>query len=314
MRKSIWLVATAAAATITFAGWAQKSGAPIVVPGSKYGALAVDRAKGFIFGFAYDQDTRADAVARALAECKERGGNCSTVVEYAGPGCAAYRTTSAEDGTAYGWGVNSSRDAAESRATEECTNFSGGKVCSNHVWSCNTGEGKFVQLKSEPVRPVAAKTDCLVQYELQIYRGKDWASRFYGPVYRLTAKDCPLSGKSEYHGFGHAEHPGEKPTTWEVNEDRKNPAKQKRGFEWAQAFFNWSSTRPSLVPGHRIDPRATFTVADVTPDNLKSLTENVGRQDAGDPRGLAVGHCISYTPPGVAPVEVIGADKCQRWF
>ena len=258
MRTSIWLAATVATASIAIAGWAQKGAIPTVSAGSKFGALAVDRAKGFIFGFGYDQDTRAEAVARAMKECTERGGDCATVVEFAGPGCAAYRTTSAKDGSAYGWGVNSTREAAENRASEECTNFSGGKVCSNHVWSCNSGEGKFVQLKSVPVRPLATKTDCLVQYELDVYSGKDWASRFYSPLYRIAAKDCPLSGKSEYHGFGHAEHPGEKPRTWEVNEDRKNPAKQKVGFEWARAFFKWTAARASPFPGHRIHSAASF--------------------------------------------------------
>lgn len=286
-----------------------------VDPGSQYGALAVDRSKGFIYGFSNDQVSRSVAVSRALEECTKRGGNCSTVVEFAGRACAAYRTLSEKDGSAYGWGVNSTREAADSRASQECSDYAGGaKVCSNHVWSCNSGEGKFVQLKLEAVRPVAAKTDCLVQYNLDVYKDKDWASRFFSPVYRLAAKDCPVSGKSMYHSFGHSEHPGQKPETSEFNPERKDALRQKKGLKSAQDFYAWMKARPSPFSGYRIHTYATVYVTDVTPENLKFAVENVAKHDAGDSRGLTAQYCIDYAPPGATPVAILGAEKCRKWY
>jgi len=286
---------------------------PAVAAGSKYAALAVDRAQGFIYGWSYDQPSRDEATSRSLEECSKRGGSCSTVLEFAGPGCGAYQTISAEDGSAYGWGLAATKEDAQSRALAECSKYSGAKSCSNFVWSCNSGDGKLVTLKNEPVRRPKAPGDCLVQYELQVYSGDDWKSRFYSPVYRLSANDCPLQGKSEYHSFGHKEWPGSKPETWEVNEDRKNAAKKARGFAWAESFFSWSRKFSSPFGGYSIAPTADLSVSDVTPGNIQSLTENVAKQDAGDKAGITVGWCIRMAPPA-APVEVLGAEKCQNWY
>jgi hypothetical protein len=307
------LCGIAAVAGVAAVAPGKKASAPAVDPGSKYGALAVDRAKGFIYGWSYDQPNLAEAVTRSLQECKDRGGNCSTVLEFAGPGCGAYQTISAEDGSAYGWGTATTKEDAQNRALAECNKYAGAKSCSNFVWSCNSGEGKFVELKNEPARLPPAKTDCLVQYELQVYRDKDWKSRFYSPVYRLAAKDCPLPGKSQYHSFGHKEWPGDKPETWEVNEDRKNPAKKARGFEWAESFFSWAQQQRSPFGGYNIPPTVDMHVTDATPDNIKSMTEDVAKQDAGDSAGITVGWCIAHTPPAAA-VEILGAEKCRRWF
>lgn len=301
-------------------GWAQNRGSvkptvPEVAPGSQYGALAVDRSKGFIYGFSNDQVSRSVAVSRAIAECTARGGNCATVVEFAGRACAAYRTLSEKDGSAYGWGVNSTREAADTRASQECADYAGaGKVCSNNVWSCNSGEGKFVQLKLEPVRRATAKTDCLVQHNLDVYNGTSWASRFFSPVYRLAAKDCPVAGKSMYHNFGHSEHPGQKPETSEFKPERKDAVKQRRGLNWAQEFYAWMKARPSPFPGFHIHTYATVYVTDATADNIKFAAENVANHDPGDKSGLTAGYCIDYAPPGVTPVEILGTEKCRKWY
>lgn len=321
MRKLLYRVAAGSmlAAGLVVAVSAQKAtigkpGSASVPPGSQYAALAVDRSKGFIYGFAFDQASRTAATSRAIAECSERGGNCVAVVEFAGRACAAYRTLSAKDGSAYGWGVSSTREAADVRASKECSDFAGGKVCSNHVWSCNSGDGKYVQLKLESVRPAASNTDCLVQYNLDVYKGKDWASRFYSPVYRLASKDCPASGQSMYHSFGHSEHPGQKPETSEFKPERKDVIRQKKGLSSAQDFYAWMKARPSPFPGFHIHTYATVYVTDVTTENLKFAVENVAKHDAGDSRGLTAGYCIDYAPPGATPVATLGIEKCRKWY
>lgn len=104
----------------------------------KFGALAVDRANGFIYGWSFDQDYQNEAEKRALEECKKRGGNCSIVLTYSGEGCAAYRTLKTTEGTAYGWGVAKTKQEADAIAVAECKKRSKGKMPTNFVWSCNS--------------------------------------------------------------------------------------------------------------------------------------------------------------------------------
>ena len=103
---------------------------------AKHGALAVDRSNGFFYGFAYDQLSRAAAEERALAEARERGGDPSIVLSWAGSGCGAYRTIPADSGTAYGWGLASTRAEADAIANSELNLRSGGTPGGNHVWGC----------------------------------------------------------------------------------------------------------------------------------------------------------------------------------
>jgi hypothetical protein len=281
---------------------------------TRYGALAVDRSQGYVYAWAYDQPSRAAATAYAQEECRKRNGNCKVVIEFSGPGCAAYQTVGQKDGSAYGWGTAPAQGDAQSRALGECTKFANGKaVCSNSVWACNSGPGLYKALYVEPVMRAPAATDCLVQYEAQVYYGSNWASRFYSPLYRLAAADCPLSGKSMYHGFGYNEHPGEAPRAYEVNEDRKGPAKQQLGYNWAKTFYQWTR-RGSPFSGMRIYTNASFTVADATPENVTKLTEQTAKRDAGDQAGITEGWCIDYRPQGVTPVATLGADRCKRWW
>jgi len=111
----------------------------------KYGALAVDRDNGFYYGFSYDQETRAAAESRALAECRKRGGEGSVVLVWQGSGCGAYRTINGTVGTAYGWGVAATQAEADVIATRECLKRSNGKPASNYVWACNSS-GSFKEL------------------------------------------------------------------------------------------------------------------------------------------------------------------------
>lgn len=104
----------------------------------KYGALAIDRSNGFYYGFAHDYSTREEAEDRAVRECEKKGGNCSVVLVYSGEACASYRTVQSNQGTAYGWGVASTREEADNIATRECLRRSGGIAPTNYVWSCNS--------------------------------------------------------------------------------------------------------------------------------------------------------------------------------
>lgn len=119
---------------------------------AKFGALAVDRAKGFIYGFAYDQPSRAEAEKRALDEARERGGKPAIVLSWSGPGCGAYRTVDQKDGNAYGWGLADTREMADAIARTEAAKRSGGAPVSKHVWGCNArSDAKQTVFKNEPV-------------------------------------------------------------------------------------------------------------------------------------------------------------------
>jgi hypothetical protein len=108
-------------------------------PAVLYGALAVDRSGDFTWGYAADAPSPAKARAIALNECLKKGGNCTVVVEFTGPMCAAYRTIDSEDGDAYGWGRSRSKSEANSLAVSNCQAHSDGLACNNKVWACNSG-------------------------------------------------------------------------------------------------------------------------------------------------------------------------------
>ncbi len=107
---------------------------------SKFGSLAIDRNNGFYYGFAYDHATQAEADARALQECRSRGGQCAVVVWWSGAGCAAYRTVEGNVGTAYGWGIAVTKEQADAIATRECRQRSNGRSATNFAWACNSGD------------------------------------------------------------------------------------------------------------------------------------------------------------------------------
>ena len=105
---------------------------------SKFGALAIDRSNGFYYGWSFDYATLAEAEQKAIEECNAKGGNCTTVLSYSGSGCAAYRTIADNTGTAFGWGLAKTKEAADVIATAECLKRSNGTTSTNFVWSCNS--------------------------------------------------------------------------------------------------------------------------------------------------------------------------------
>jgi hypothetical protein len=105
----------------------------------KFGALAIDKSNGWYYGWAYDHNTQSEADARALKECKDRGGNCHIVKRFGAGWCAVYRTIDGNNvGDAYGWGVARTKTEAEIIANNECLKRSHGVPCNNHVWACNS--------------------------------------------------------------------------------------------------------------------------------------------------------------------------------
>lgn len=106
--------------------------------GDKVGALAIDRNNGYYYGWSFDMLSLADAENRALAECKNKGGNCSVVLTWSGNGCGAYRTVTGNVGTAYGWGVAQTKTEADSIASEEALKRSNGNPVPNFVYACNS--------------------------------------------------------------------------------------------------------------------------------------------------------------------------------
>ncbi|MGL2963434.1 DUF4189 domain-containing protein [Flavobacterium sp. RSB2_4_14] len=152
----------------------------------KYGALAIDRSNGFYYGWAYDQGSLAAAEQRALQECQQRGGDCSVVLAWSGSGCGAYRTIDGNVGTAYGWGLASTKEAADAIATRECLQRSNGKPAVNYVWSCNSATSaplkELINDKQAPPAPSPVSAPAIDEY-----------INFKGS--KLTASgDCPGEG------------------------------------------------------------------------------------------------------------------------
>lgn len=108
----------------------------------RYGALAIDKSNGSYYGWAVDYETQSEADKRALKECADRGGNCSIVLRFGDGLCAEYRTTVSDAGTAYGWGVATTRDEASRIAVSEFLKRSNGKPCSVFVYGCNSKQVK----------------------------------------------------------------------------------------------------------------------------------------------------------------------------
>ena len=143
----------------------------------------------------------------------------------------------------------------------------------------------------------------------------NWKTRIYSPVYRLAAADCPLAGSSPYHGFYHSVWK-EGASSGQVNEARapKNPALRERGIAMAKDFCDWFSVRRSPINGLKMRPSASITSAMPTDQIQIDMIDETGGHDAGDSAGLGDGLCIGFAPKGVAPLEVLGAEKCRRWL
>jgi hypothetical protein len=121
-----------------------------------HGALAVDEAQGYHFGFAHDHADRVAAERRALDECAAHGGQaCRVVLSWAGTGCGAYRSVTRE-GFAYGWGIAGTRGEAEAIADRELAERSNGRLADNRAWACNAGTAPLAILAQEA--PPAAAT------------------------------------------------------------------------------------------------------------------------------------------------------------
>ena len=134
---TILLAATAAICFGQTKGQVRKPTAPKVTA-SKFGALAIDRSNGFYYGWSSNYASLAEAEQKAIEECKKKGGNCTVVLSYSGTGCAAYRTIDGNVGTAFGWGLAKTKEAADAIATKECLQRSNGVSPTNFVWSCNS--------------------------------------------------------------------------------------------------------------------------------------------------------------------------------
>lgn len=311
-------IAAALAAAVSLAAlpaWSQKAkpaAKPAAPKAGKYGALAVDRSQGFVFGWAYDHPSRQAANDFAMEECRKREGECNVVVEFAGEGCASYHTLAERDGTAYGWGTGATRALAESKSLQACNAFADGKaVCGNHVWACNSADvAPFKVLREDAVKPRPAKTDCLVQFDIdeEANGSDDWVNRYRSPVYRLTANDCPSAPANRYHSYSwDAREPGGKASEYQpVN---KNPKHYERGAKMVQDFYQWLSTRPTPGGDTHYRPYADVYVTAVTDEILADLVGGVAQSDSERQHGV----CLAYLPPGIVPVDTLGEERCRSW-
>ena len=122
---------------------------------SPHGALAVDEAQGYSFGFAHDHPNQVVAEKRAMDECATHGGKgCRVVLSWSGSGCGAYRSVTT-DGFAYGWGVDATRPAAEATADRELAERSNGRLAENRAWACNAGTDALAVLVQEKPKATA---------------------------------------------------------------------------------------------------------------------------------------------------------------
>lgn len=105
-----------------------------------FASLAIDKKDGSAYGWSHDQKSLTAAEQRALQECNKRSSNnqCSVVLAWSGEGCGAYRTVEGRVGTAYGWGVASTKNTANEIANREALKRSNGVIAPNYVWACNT--------------------------------------------------------------------------------------------------------------------------------------------------------------------------------
>jgi hypothetical protein len=121
---------------------------PLLAAGDSHGALAVDRAEQFHYGFSYDHASGPAASERALQECAKNSPNCAIVMRFSGKGCVAYATVPADKGDAAGWGSGKTKALARQQARAACEKDSAGQACSHNVWACN-GSGSS-KLRVEP--------------------------------------------------------------------------------------------------------------------------------------------------------------------
>ena len=122
---------------------------------SPHGALAVDEAQGYSFGFAHDHPNQVVAEKRAMDECASHGGQgCRVVLSWAGSGCGAYRSVT-RDGFVYGWGVSGTRADAEAIADRELSERSNGRLADNRAWACNAGTDAMAILVQEKPKATA---------------------------------------------------------------------------------------------------------------------------------------------------------------
>lgn len=129
---------------------------PVTAQEAPHGALAVDEAEGYHFGFAHDHPDQAAAEQRAREECTAHGGQgCRVVLAWAGEGCGAYRSVT-RDGFAYGWGVAGTRAEAEAIADRELSERSSGRPADNRAWACNAGTQPLAVLVREAPKAAAA--------------------------------------------------------------------------------------------------------------------------------------------------------------
>lgn len=140
---------------------------PKVAAPKKFGALAVDRVSGFIYGFAYDQTSQEAAEARAREEVASRNGNGDVVLVWSGTGCGAYRTQTPDQGNAYGWGVAPTRGEAEAIADREAMKRTKGKPAPNNVWGCN-------EAPAGPFKVI--KNDIAFNFRSAVIDGKVWTA------------------------------------------------------------------------------------------------------------------------------------------
>jgi uncharacterized protein (TIGR02145 family) len=215
---------------------AVKSAAVSKTVKTKYGALAIDRANGFYYGYSFDQPTLEEAEKRAVDECVKKGGSCSIVLSYSGTGCAAYRTIDGNVGTAFGWGLAKTKAAADAIATKECLKRSGGINPTNFVYSCNAAQTAVLKeiynASPEISAPVTIGTQVWTTTNLNVstFRNgdqifyaatqKDWqkASEESIPAYcylNFDSKNDKKYGKL-YNYFAVADRRGLAPAGWHV--------------------------------------------------------------------------------------------------
>jgi hypothetical protein len=280
-----------------------------------YGALAVDRSKNFVYGFAYDNATKDDASARALKECSKRKGNCTVVVEFSGKGCASYATIAAAKGDAYGWATDKTMDRAKSRAREFCEGFSGGETCGNHVWACNAkGADDF---RADREEPMFVARECYIQFEAQLDRADngDWVGRFYSPVYHLKAENCPsISNKNDSIYGGGAVYYENLPAYKAADNAKTDPSG--RSQQMAQQFYDWLIKQRSPYGQAKFRTVGSVTVTSTKPALLSELVKRNEQLDSGiSQKSLpgAVPTCLDFKLADVTPIEVHGASGCRRW-
>jgi hypothetical protein len=300
---------------LSFAAQAQAPKQTKPADTKKYGALAVDRSNGFVYGFGNDHPTRQAANDRAMKECTKRKGQCAVVVEFSGEGCAAYATTPSNKGTAFGWATNRDMNYAKDKAREYCQGFSGGEACGNHVWACNAkGSGSF---NVEHEEPLQLAKECYVQFEAQVdkNRKEDWAGRFYSPVYHLKAEDCPPTGpkNASIYGGGFVYYDGL--PEYKAKDNAKNDASG-RGQAMAKQFHDWLAPKPSPYANTVFRSVGSVTLTSVTPALLKELAERNSKLDSGiSQKSLpgAVPTCLDFKLANLTPIAVLGTEGCQRW-